>query len=68
LIDPDSFLLSQVFPVTTFHRLRALVGILALSVSGSASGLAVRGEEPPVLPARPEELEFQALDFKVPDA
>ena len=52
--------------MTTFHRLRALVGILALS--GSASGLAVRGEEPPVLPARPEELEFQALDFKVPDA
>jgi len=50
--------------VTTFHRLCSFCGILALL----ASGPAVRGEEPPVLPARPEELEFEALDFKVPEA
>ena len=52
------------FSVTTFHRFRALVGILTVV----ASGLVARGEEPAVLPARPEEIEFQSLDFKVPEA
>jgi len=55
--------------VTTFHRFRALffralLGILAVV----APGLAARGEEPPVLPARPEEIEFKSLDFQVPEA
>jgi zinc protease len=61
---PRSIPPSQVFSVTTFHRFRALVGILSVV----ASGLVARGEEPPVLPARPEEIEFRALDFKVPEA
>ena len=61
---PDSFLLSQVFSVTTFHRFGALVGILTVV----ASGLVAHAEEPAVLPARPEEIEFQSLDFKVPEA
>ena len=55
--------------MTTFHRFRALffralLGILAVV----APGLVVRGEEPPVLPARPEEIEFKSLDFQVPEA